>query len=342
MQQSDVAARDRARSHTGNRASRRRHSRLTRVALAATASALASASFAGPALANAQVPKVTSYDYSTVVNQQDPTFNQLLGINNFGQIAGYFGSGAQGHPNQGYLTSMPGAANNRFLGEDAPGSVQTQVTGLNDLGVTVGFWSDQNNASQINPNYGFYSIDGRILTVDFPTMDNANPPVNQLLGVNDTGTAVGFYNDSAGNAHGYAYNIRSGRFKAITVKGATSVTATGVSNAGTTTGFFISAGGAVDAFLQMHGGRTLTIAVPGASMTQAFGVNDKDEVVGAYTVGTGNNAVTHGFTWQGGKVTTVNYAKSSGTTVNGVNDEGDIVGFYTDAKGNTDGFVGLP
>jgi hypothetical protein len=35
-------------------------------------------------------------------------------------------------------------------------------------------------------------------------------------------------------------------------------------------------------------------------MTQAFGVNDRDEVVGAYTVGTGSSAVMHGFTWRPG------------------------------------------
>ncbi len=43
-------------------------------------------------------------------------------------------------------------------------------------------------------------------------------------------------------------------------------------------------------------------------MTQAFGINDRGEVVGTYTVGTGNNAVTHGFTWLNGKWTTVNYS----------------------------------
>ena len=35
-------------------------------------------------------------------------------------------------------------------------------------------------------------------------------------------------------------------------------------------------------------------------MTQAFGVNDRDEVVGAYTTGSGSNAATHGFTWRPG------------------------------------------
>jgi hypothetical protein len=45
----------------------------------------------------------TGYAFSTHNDPADPTFNQLLGINSRGTIAGYFGSGAQGHPNQGYL-----------------------------------------------------------------------------------------------------------------------------------------------------------------------------------------------------------------------------------------------
>src|ERR1039458_8111964 len=34
------------------------------------------------------------YIYQNVINPGDPTFNQELGINNAGTIAGYFGSGA--------------------------------------------------------------------------------------------------------------------------------------------------------------------------------------------------------------------------------------------------------
>jgi hypothetical protein len=42
------------------------------------------------------------YSFSTLNNSNDPTFNQLLGLNAHGVIAGYFGSGAAGHPNKGY------------------------------------------------------------------------------------------------------------------------------------------------------------------------------------------------------------------------------------------------
>src|SRR5208283_2364700 len=85
----------------------------------------------------------TAYSFATDDNAKDLTFNQLLGINDQGVIAGYFGSGAQGHPNKGYVLLPPYGQGN-YINENFPGSVQTQVTGLNNRGVTVGFWSNTN------------------------------------------------------------------------------------------------------------------------------------------------------------------------------------------------------
>jgi hypothetical protein len=292
--------------------------------------------------ASVSAAQAGNYQVLTLNDKRDVTFNQLLGINNLGQVAGYFGSGNAGHPNAGYVLRPPYAQGD-FGNQDFPRAKQTQVTGLNDEGVSVGFFSTQNGATPADDNnFGFWRRDGRYHMVDFPARNNSRPPVNQLLGVNDSGTAVGFYNDAKGNAHGYAYNIATRRFKLITVPGATSVTAAAVSNEGAVAGFYTSAKGAVDAFLKLRSGRVVTLAMQGAAMTQAFGVNDADEVVGTYTTGTGDSAVTHGFTWWNGHFTTVDYPKASSTALNGVNDEGDIVGFYTDAKGNTDGLVGLP
>jgi hypothetical protein len=284
-----------------------------------------------------------AYSFTTLDNPADPTFNQLLGFSNHGIIAGYLGSGAAGHPNKGYvLVRTRGGF--RIMNENFPGATQTQVTGLNDGGVTVGFWSDMNTANQQNDNFGFYWLHGRFHNVNFPTRDNATPPVNQLLGVNDQDVAVGFYNDAKGNSHGYTYGIRGGWFRPVTIKGASSVTAAAINNSDDVAGFFTNAKGATDALLRTGGGRTYTLAYPGASMTQALGVNDFREVVGVYTAGTGNNAVTHGFTWTPGRgFKTVNDPQGAGgTTVNGVNDSGDIVGFYTDGAGNTDGFAAVP
>ena len=120
----------------------------------------------------------TSYSFRVLDNPADPTFNQLLGINGHDVIAGYFGSGAAGHPNKGYVLGRT-SAGFAVSDENFPGSVQTQVTGLNDEGVTVGFWSSMNNANQVDDNTGFYDFNGRLHSVRFPATGNSAPPVNQ-------------------------------------------------------------------------------------------------------------------------------------------------------------------
>ena len=337
---------ERARGAAPKRSERGPVARWRRLAVAAIASAVASAAgltaLAGPAAA---LPvHMTRYDFRTLDNAHDPTFNQLLGVNRYGVIAGYFGSGAQGHANKGYLLFPPHHPYD-YLNENFPGSVQTQVTGLNDRGVTVGFWSDMNTASLVNDNFGFYSIDGRLYrTVKFPTTNESTPPVDQLLGVNDSDLAVGFYTDSAGSNHGYVYNILRNRYREITLPGATSVTAAAINNRNDIAGFETDAAGNVDGYLLSRDGRLTTLDYPGATMTQAFGVNDSDEVVGVYTDGSGQTATMHGFTWtpwQGFR--TVDAPAGVGTTtINGVNDEGQLVGFYVDGAGNTDGLLATP
>ncbi len=285
-----------------------------------------------------------SYQIVKLNDARDETFNQLLGINDRGIIVGYFGSGAAGHPNKGYAL-VPPFAQRSFLNENFPHSAQTQVTGLNDEGITVGFWSTQNTASMANNNFGFYEQNGRFHDVNFPVGDNSSPPVDQLLGVNDHGVAVGFFANNTGQNRGFEYNIRMHRFTRVEIPGrgiGPSLTAAAINDRGDVAGFYNKTSKQVDAFLKLHSGRFITLAYPGAAMTQAFGVNDFDEVVGTYTTGTGNAAVTHGFTWRNGKYTSVNVRGASSTAINGVNDEGDLVGFYTDAKGNTDGLLALP
>jgi len=316
-------------------------------ALAAGGTALATGGHAGASGASTQAMGLRgaaghpAYGFRTLDDHADLTFNQLLGINDDGLIAGYFGSGAQGHPNMGYLLGPGG-----YQAENFPGSVQTQVTGLNNQGVTVGFWSGMNTSSMTNDNFGFYAMDGQFHSVNYPTSNNASPPVNQLLGVNDSDVAVGFYTGNKGNNHGYTYDIRDHRFSQVLnpADPAGSLTAAAINDRGDVAGFYTGPGGKTDGFLKTASGQFITLAYPGASATNAFGVNGSDEVVGAYTDGSGNSATTHGFTWtpQGGFARVDDPQGPGATTINGVNDHGDLVGFYTDSKGNTDGFQATP
>lgn len=310
--------------------------RPLRLALATGLAVVGAGTLATSAVARSgSIPNASAnFSFLTKDNPKDPTFNQLLGINKFGTIAGYYGSGVSGHPNKGYTLTKAGKGT--YSPENYPGSVQTQVTGLNNTGVTVGFYSSAMGLA--GPDFGFWAASGSFHTADYPTSNPASPAIDQLLGVNDAGVAVGFYNTSDGNSHGYSYTIGTKSYARITVTGATSVTAAAINNNDDVAGFATESGHVVG-FLKTAR-TTFTLKVPGASMTQAFGVNDGDVVVGAYMVGT----KTYGFVWVPGLgFHTVNDPHGvDSTTINGINDRDRIVGFYTDASGNTDGFVGTP
>jgi hypothetical protein len=316
--------------------------RIAAVAVASGLLTAGAATLAGTAsAATTGAQNGTHYSFKTLDNDRDLAFNQLLGINNEGVIAGYFGSGAQGQPNKGYVL-LPPYRQYDYINENFPGSVQTQVTGLNNRGVTVGFWSSMNTENMTNNNFGWVNVDGRFRTADFPTNDPADPPMDQLLGVNDSNIAVGFWVDGDANNHGYEYNINTNTYRSVVDPQDTSASlqATAINDRDDIAGTIGS-----DGFLLTHGGQFITLSAPDASSTMALGVNDSDEVVGTYTVGSGSAAVMHGFTWtpQRGFSTVDDPHGIGTTTINGVNDRGQLVGFYTTDDGNiTDGFLATP
>jgi hypothetical protein len=331
--------------------------RFTRKAMAAAAisagavAAAATVALAMPADASTTVAASHGYTFKTIINHRDVTFNQLLGINEAGLISGYFGSGAAGHPNKGYLVSSPYHQGN-FKNENFPHSAQAQVTGLNDIGYTVGFWANKAGA-----NFGWYKYKGKFHNVNFPGVPNSVPQMDQLLGVNDNLIAVGFYANSASptaNDRGFEYNIRTHKFSRIVQPGVKkltlktpSLTAAAINNHGTVAGFYTTKAGVTDGFVKRTNGQFVTLVAPyaGVTMTQAFGINDSGEVVGAYTTGSGSSAQTWGFTWMSGHFHKVNDPHGIGSTIiNGVNDRGELVGFYMDAtnNNNTDGFLAKP
>jgi hypothetical protein len=283
------------------------------------------------------------YSLSTLGDASDPAFNQLLGINNLGHIAGYFGSGAVGQPSHAYIVRRP-YSQAKYQSLSFPGSAQTQFTGLNDRGVQVGFWSTQDNSGGVDNNFGCYLMDGQFRSVNFPTADNARPPVNQLLGVNDHDIAVGFYTDAKGLDHGYRYDIATKTFATVAVTGASSVVAAAINDSGSVAGFFASPAGATEGFVLRPSGQMSVLDFPRATMTRALGVNNSGEVVGDYQLGSGRGARTHGFTWtQGHGFTTVDGPDGAlDTTINGVNNAGELVGSYVTRGGTTDGLLAEP
>ena len=307
---------------------------MRKILVGAATAAIVAGAFSGAAHA------APSYTFQTLNNNADVTFNQLLGINDAGTIAGYFGSGAAGHPNKGYTLAPPYGQGN-YTNENFPGSVQTQVTGLNGTGTTVGFWSNSNNGPPNDANFGFTDVGGVFTNVNNPHTPVAPLTFNQLLGVNNGNTAVGFYTDANGANHGYTYSIGSKTFSAdINDPNGVSTTTAAINNAGLLVGFDTDAGGVTHGFVDI-GGNFTDVNAPGATSTSLLGVNNNGLAVGFDMVGTSMDGILYNINT--GTFTTLDDPNGVGTTtLNGVNDLGQIVGFYVDGNGNTDGLLANP
>lgn len=276
------------------------------------------------------------YSYQTIDNAGDPNFNQLLGINDSGVIAGYFGDGSV-VPNNGYTLTAPYGPANYSL-ENFPASAQTQVTGINNPGETVGFYIDG-----VGNQHGFYNIGGVFHSVDNPASlpaPTGGVTTNQLLAVNNAGMAAGFYvSPSSGNTFGETYDTLNNTFHAVNLgNGAIDVTAAAINDAGIVGGFYTN--GATNSTGYILNGSVLTLVQdPLGVSTQVLGLNNKGLADGDYVDSAGN---MHGFIYNlvSGQYATVDDPfAANGTTLNGLNDNNQLTGFYVDGNNITHGLL---
>jgi PEP-CTERM motif len=293
---------------------------------------------AAVALAGSVQPAHAGFVFQNIVNPTgnlggtgDSNFNQALGIDDEGTVAGYAGDGVI-VDNKGYTVVAPFAPAN-FTSENYPASVQTQVVGINSnaMPTTVGFY-----INGAGTNFGFVDQNGTFTSVMDPSTGTGT--VNQLLGVNNNNIAAGFYVDGAGISHGYIYNIATMAFTPVTLPAsfnAVNVTATGVDNAGVISGFYVDTAGNTHGFID-NAGTFTSFDDPNGTMTMLLGLNNANEAVGSFVDMTGEtqglllNLTTDLFQTISDPFASATPAfMVNGTTINGINDQGDLVGFYS-------------
>jgi len=295
-------------------------SRRAAAAAAAGATVLALAGGTVAARASVTPDHATHYTFRTLDNSNDPTFNVLLGINDHGKLVGGFGSATAGHPSRGYVLHSPYRQVD-YRNQNFPHARQSLVNGLNNNGVTVGIYSTQKPPMTPGevPTFGFYAVNGKHFhKVNYPTKHPFSPPIDELLGVNDQGVAVGLYLD----VHGTAIN-----------------------DAGSIAGYYTDSHSQVKGFfIRKKAPHLFKLSYPGASQTLPFGVSKHGEVVGTYEDNSTGTNVDHGFTWtrQGGFHAVNDPHGTAGTDLSGVNSAGVLVGYYVDAKNHTHGFLARP
>src|SRR3954470_19168187 len=103
----------------------------------------------------------------------------------------------------------------------------------------------------------------------------------------------------------------------------------GPNNAGQIVGSILD--GSFHGFIYDHGSFTiLDVPFPGALHTEAYGINNRGEVVGTYSTAT----TYYGFIWRSGVFTRFDVPSAvCCTALSGVNDSGEIIGWYADVNG---------
>ncbi len=180
-----------------------------------------------------------------------------------------------------------------------------------------------------NTNFGGFNF----TNFDGPTPGTNAGAGTNMNGISNSGTAVGFTIDNAGNLSNFTTNpLISTNANVLPITGTTTAMAFGVNSAGTVVG----TDGNGNAFTLVGGTQTNFIPLGGTSAA-AFGINDKGTIVGQYT----NATATPGFIQTGPSTFITINAPSGPNTVNaqGINNNGLVVGFYVGTDGQVHGFM---
>jgi hypothetical protein len=276
---------------------------------------------AASVLALATATGATAYTVTTVSDPANPTFTNLLGINDALTIAGFSGNPIS----QGFTLTLPIS----FASQNFPGSTSSMVTGINNSGSTSGIYVDAGGTT-----HGYTHIGST-----FTTVDQGGTVFNQALGINNSNVTVGYSSatDPAGATGQTAYSQSGGVFTNINALLPSNVNsqAVGINDLGSVVGFYMPTATTSTGFLDVGG--VITPLDPFSSaFTQALGINNAGEIVGFYTDAGG---FQHGYIDNGGVFTTFDPAGSQSTTINGVNNLGDFVGFFTNPNDSVVGFV---
>ena len=281
-------------------------------------------------------PSPTPYSFSfETVNKPGADSNHVTGINQLGQITGYYGSGSKADPAYGYKSAPPYS---KFQPVNFPDAVNTFPMGISDDFLVAGYFLSKTFG---NHTFGFIKDRGLYtLYKDFKTPRGPNT-VNELLAINDSDVAVGFYTDSYGVNHAYELNVQVLKFANLLPSGFTNTEGTGIDNQGNAVGFGTDSKGTTAGWIYRNG-IYRELSYPNSTSTEALGLNWQCQVVGEYT---GKDGVTHGFVvtnpttnqpiWQA-----IDEPDAAGVTViNSINHHHAIAGWYVDSSGDTDGFV---
>ena len=154
----------------------------------------------------------SSQSFTTINAPAGPNLVNAQGVNNNGLIVGFYvGNDGQDHgfmglvanAMNGSLTGIPIADPTipNVAGEPGATFVFSQVLGINDHGIAVGYYGDSTTSQ-----HGFFynTLTGQYTFLDDPAEQFDNGvEVTQITGITNSGEITGFYSDANGVFHGF-------------------------------------------------------------------------------------------------------------------------------------------
>jgi probable HAF family extracellular repeat protein len=234
------------------------------------------------------------------------------GINSSGDIVGAYTLGGVA---RGFLLSR-----GTFTSIDYPGALETDAIGINSKGDVCGFFRDASLQW-----HGFVFSDGAFTVQDNPIATTGT----FTLGNNARGTLVGEHKiGQAFGQLGFAWLLSDGEYTQLVPPDASAAFATSINSREDVVGRLIDTTGHQLAWkLDKINGYTV-FGYPGATLTNARGINARGEIVGVYNLA----GVNHGFLLSSddfGNFVTIDFPGAATTRALGINAAGDIVGTYT-------------
>jgi probable HAF family extracellular repeat protein len=157
-----------------------------------------------------------------------------------------------------------------------------------------------------------------------------------LADINNDGEITGGFTNSSG------FGFLLDKFKSTDIQCPEAVSALpaqpqSINKHGEISGFCSTANG-LHGFFRNKKGKVNLLDFPGATLTEATGINDDGQVVGDYRDSSGR---FHGFFWDAGLFLTIDvpFPGATGTAARGINNVGQIVGVYNDSSGIPHGFL---
>lgn len=194
-----------------------------------------------------------------------------FGINDHGAIVGQY-TVAGGQTPGFYVTNSSGANLVTINAPSGPNAVNAQS--INNNGVIVGFY--------VGTDGQFHGFTANISSASKGTLTGtaiADPTIpsvagepgatfvfSQVLGVNDSDIAVGYYGDSTTSQHGFVYNLSTSSYTFVDdpaegfSNGVEVTQITGINNSGDLTGFYSDANGVFHGFVACPVGATCAIS----------------------------------------------------------------------------------